>query len=42
MFKIKFKFNWSNEEMVETLNSEEELNTLLQLVNEIIYLEKIV
>lgn len=41
MFKIKFKFNWSNEEMIETLNSEEELETLLALVNEVMYLEKI-
>lgn len=41
MFKIKFRFNWSNEEIIETLNSEDELNTLLTLVSEIIYIQKI-
>lgn len=41
MFKIQYKYNWSNEVRIEILNSEEEINKLKDLADEILQIIKI-
>lgn len=41
MYKIKYRFNWSNEVRVATLHSRDELDTLLELVADVISIQKL-